>query len=468
MKRIFTLPILLLSFFLLQAQDHGHDHERCSFRQIHQELAEENPEFQRELDYYHEVVLPRIAQQAQSRNSNNEPLTVSIVYHIAGGGDPIGVGQNISDERIYAQTELLNQCFYAENLGFDNAPDRWADVLGNSNIQFCLASVDPNGQPTNGIMRYTEEAGSSDAIDQFKQQVQWDPLTYLNIYITPLSGGLLGFAYLPTPGIIGDWRDGCVVDYEVTGAPVTGQGGKTLVHEVGHYLGLNHIWSDTGGSGCNRDDGIEDTPIVASPSNFNGCAFSSFPQGPVTCENESMYINFMDYASDDCQIAFTNGQIEVMRAVLEGRMTSLGWGSRKTLIDRVASVCNPEDLNGVRFDAALKSITAPSGVSCSNVDITPTVTVSNEGTEVITEFTVNYRLSTGPRGSTTVDDPLAPGTTMEVQLPSFVGPDSEYTITASVAAVVDQNVINDEIDQKIIIFEDGIFPFTEDFESGNF
>ena len=93
--------------------------------------------------------------------------------------------------------------------------------------------------------------------------------------------------------------------------------GMACVHEVGHYLGLRHIWGDPiTGSGCEVDDGISDTPNQNAASQFT-CNFdlNSCTDNPL--DYPDMVENYMDYSSDDCMNMFTLNQSSIMRAVLE-------------------------------------------------------------------------------------------------------------------------------------------------------
>jgi len=95
-------------------------------------------------------------------------------------------------------------------------------------------------------------------------------------------------------------------------------GGATLAHEIGHYLGLPHIWGDINGGGCGGDDGISDTPDQAAD---NGGLFPcpTVTPGTTTCANLPMscgsndyYHNFMDYTGDNCLVMFTQEQAAIM------------------------------------------------------------------------------------------------------------------------------------------------------------
>lgn len=132
----------------------------------------------------------------------------------------------------------------------------------------------------------------------------------LNIYLTGLGGGLLGYAYFPTKGAGGDTRDGVVVLNESIpgGSAVPYDKGDTLPHEVGHWLGLQHTFA----GGCSTTgDRVDDTPAEAGP------AFDC-PKGRDSCGKDTgldPVENFMDYTDDECMYAFTRGQSLRMDAV---------------------------------------------------------------------------------------------------------------------------------------------------------
>jgi hypothetical protein len=138
----------------------------------------------------------------------------------------------------------------------------------------------------------------------------WDPDKYLNIWVAPLSGGVLGYASAPgsDPN-----RDGVVIRYNAFGSNGAAASpynkGRTAVHEVGHWLGLFHIWGD---EACG-DDMIDDTPTQETFT--NGC-----PSGTIlsSCGNEpngNMYMNYMDLTADACTNLFTRGQKVHMRTL---------------------------------------------------------------------------------------------------------------------------------------------------------
>ena len=225
------------------------------------------------------------------------PVVVNVVYKTN--------AQNISDAQIQSQIDVLNDDFRRTNSDADNTWSQAADT----EIEFCLASVDPDGNPTNGIRRKSTNKPSWQANDAMKGSqglTPWDPSSYLNIWVCNLSGGILGYAQFPGGPAS---TDGVVCDYAYFGTIGTATSpfdlGRTCTHEVGHYLNLRHIWGD---GGCSVDDFVGDTPLSDGPN--YGCAL-----GHVSCGSVDMVQNYMDYSDDACMNLYTDGQALRMHAL---------------------------------------------------------------------------------------------------------------------------------------------------------
>lgn len=234
------------------------------------------------------------------------PVVVHVLYHTS--------AENISDERIYSQLKVMNDGFRRLAADTINTPDRFKPLAADVEIEFKLATSDPNRRSTTGIIRKYTPITLWEPNDAMKYSSKmgddaWDADNYLNIWICPLKRQL-GYATFPggEPAL-----DGMVLSTSIVG--VTGTGdynqGKTAVHEAGHWLGLRHIWGD---EYCG-DDGVDDTPQQA---NFtNGC-----PTGIRTsCGNDAkggdMYMNYMDITTDPCTNLFTLGQKQRMKALFD-------------------------------------------------------------------------------------------------------------------------------------------------------
>ncbi len=238
------------------------------------------------------------------QQSSRQVYTIPVVFHVVYNGN----AENISDAQVLSQLQVLNEDFRRTNSDADNTWSQAADT----EIEFCLATVDPNGNPTTGITRTsTRKKSFSYSNDGVKFSGSggidaWPRDQYLNIWICDLSSGLLGYAQFPNSGSAA--TDGVVIDYAYTGTNSTYpyDGGRTATHEVGHWLNLRHIWGD---GGCGVDDFVADTP--ESDASNGGC-----PVGHVSCGSVDMVQNYMDYTYDACMNLFTAGQKARMQAVL--------------------------------------------------------------------------------------------------------------------------------------------------------
>ena len=251
----------------------------------------------------------------------NELINIPVVIHVLYNSDV----QNISDEQIKSQLVSLNKDFNNQNNDRVNTPAAFKSVVANCNIKFCLAQVDAMGKRTTGIERKFSNTAVFNADDAMKIESRggikaWNSKKYLNIWICGLNSRSLGYA--TSPGSAAE-IDGVVIAYDVFGtignlrAPFNK--GRTASHEVGHWLGLSHIWGD---DNCG-DDGVYDTPRQKS-YNF-GCP--SFPRVTDCSEtaNGDMYMNFMDFVDDACMNMFTLGQKQKMRALFSANNSRNGF-----------------------------------------------------------------------------------------------------------------------------------------------
>lgn len=299
---------------------------------------------------------------------NNELYYIPVVVHVLHNGEAEGTGRNLSLARIQSQITILNQDYgkLAGSPGFNTNP-----VGTDTRIRFCLATRDPNGNPTNGIVRVNTGV---DAFDLFTQNAQlkaysiWNPEKYLNIWVCKLQGSFIGYAQYPyispamadslpmVPNVEDVQPDGVVIEYRVFGnVPAAESGpytvynkGRTATHEVGHYLGLLHIWGD--GTSCaeNKTDFCSDTPPQATYT--SGC-----PSSATSCiaGTQAMKENYLDYTNDACMNIFTLEQKKRMRIVLRNCVR------RNTVMQNPAACgltpVNPVSESHFRFQLYLNS-----------------------------------------------------------------------------------------------------------------
>lgn len=248
------------------------------------------------------------------------PVVVHIIHNNASGS--IG-GSNISDEQVLSQLEVLNEDYRR----MPGTPGYNADPVGSDmQIEFFLANIDPEGHPSTGINRvYTSRRSFSilSETQTISDLSYWDSNKYLNIWVTTISGGYLGYAEFPIGDFDGleateiDERiDGVFIDYRAFGRK-TGSVespyayGRTTTHEIGHWLGLIHTWGD---ARCGTDY-CDDTPTAEGANNTVVCMPVFSTCRGVTTRN--MIENYMDYTVDSCMNIFTQDQKSRVRAILE-------------------------------------------------------------------------------------------------------------------------------------------------------
>jgi hypothetical protein len=304
---------------------------RCISTEYENYLQANNPN-RATADQFESWVNDKIAEGRAAKNgqkSGNTVVTIPVVVHIIHNGDAVGSNENIKAGQVEAQIQVLNQDFrrMAGTPGYNDMA-----VGADTEIQFCLAQIDESGEPTTGIIRYNKQKTfwtRQEVESELKFQTQWDPNQYLNIWVANFGGDLsnvLGYAQFPSnsglQGLDGglDYTDGVIINYKNFGsADVFPQGtynapynkGRTTTHEIGHFLGLRHIWGD--GEGCNNTDYCNDTPFAyEANSNCFDPEYDSCTSKP----GFDMTNNYMDYTNDDCMNVFTQDQKERMVTVL--------------------------------------------------------------------------------------------------------------------------------------------------------
>ncbi|HEY8657970.1 MAG TPA: M43 family zinc metalloprotease [Hanamia sp.] len=264
-------------------------------------------------------------------------ITIPVVVHVLHNGEPVGVGNNISDAQVQSQIAVLNEDFRRLNVDRVNTPAAFAGIASDPNVEFRLACIDPNGIATNGIHRvqtnvnaFTYQTNANGSVNEQATGIKfaaqggtdaWPTDRYLNIWvcnIAPFIGGgqLLGYSQFPFDYAVSPNTDGVVILNTAFGRVgnlrFQYDRGRTTTHEVGHWLDLFHIWGDDG-TACTGSDQCGDTPnqAGANQSNCPGFPHVSCTNGP----NGDMFMNYMDYTVDGCKNIYTQGQVNRMRAI---------------------------------------------------------------------------------------------------------------------------------------------------------
>ena len=297
----------------------------------------------------------------------DKSFTIPVVVHVFYKID----AENISDAQIQSQIDALNRDYNAGSIDLNKTPTIFQNILANCKIQFVLAKLDPNQSPTTGITRHKSTTQFWGLKDDVKKSTSggvapWNPKNYLNLYVARIGDGVLGYSSFPgckaeIEGVVID--PSCFGTTGIVHAPFNK--GRTAVHEIGHWLGLNHIWGD---ADCG-DDRINDTP---TQQNAHYGTITNAVYSNCTGKNtQDMSMNFMDYVNDESMWMFTNDQKVMMWSLL-----SKG-GYRETLDAPSLAISNSSCDNPIL------------GSVLNSTSTTTTLTWSNTGANGY--YTIEYR-----------------------------------------------------------------------------
>ena len=351
-NRLFTLFCLVgVTSLSVQAQQQA---EKCGFNHAVEFLNQQNPNYKQQINAaYQQWVIEANAKQ----NKNDKSIyVIPVVFHVVWNSN--NLQQNLDDSVLIEQINVLNEDFRRLNADTVNMRSGFAPLVGDGQIEFQLACKDPNGNATDGIVRvqtsttfgggFLPDMASIAKIQNTSQggSDAWNTSEYLNIWVGDINGGsatpsLLGVA--TPPAGLSNWpansippelTDGAIIHYSAFGrnnpAAMTATviNGRTVTHEVGHYLGVRHTAENTFGglfgSICGDDDGLTDTPNCDQSQ--QGCVTtrnSCTDAIPGVGDLPDMVENYMDYSDQDCQNSFTTGQINIMRSVLQNERNGL-------------------------------------------------------------------------------------------------------------------------------------------------
>lgn len=316
-----------------------------------------------------------------SANFRSTDLHIPVVVHVVLPED----GQEVTDHQIYTQIDALNENF-GRLQDVHLIPREFYSRLGLPLIEFCLATRDPSGEEHSGITRTTTDVPfiGQHIFSDGRQSVHyeilggqdaWEPAKYLNIWIAPFES-IAGRSSFPGVGL--PQEDGVVIDPSFFGkvGPINSRfsEGRTMVHEVGHYLNLQHPWVRPG---CEVDDDIDDTPIQDSP--YFGCVP---PEQAISCGSLDMAQNFMQFGQDPCLLYFSQGQVDMMYSILNSE--------RRQLMENGRSQCAGEPISS---ESDVKIIYQAKRNTISILSLSPEEEYSIQVFNMSGQLHANFRLS---------------------------------------------------------------------------
>lgn len=309
--------LLTLSFCLLfpdASPPFFQEYEECGTDQLMEQIWQEEPAIfgrHNRLESAYQTYIQRRDQQPEGAADYTLPVVVHIVHQNG--------FENISDGEVERAIEWLNDGFaninyYDQNVGVD------------TRIQFCLAQRDPDGNATNGILHIESPHTNVTSDIALKNTSRWDPYSYINIWVVNNAGGPGGYATLPSAH--GKSADGVVV--QVDKMLDIGSAHSTLIHELGHYLGLYHVFT----GGCKNDDCLVDGDRVCDTPPDGSTAAPLSCRVPVnSCDTDTnsglntdmddLTWNYLDYGNYKCRSGYTQGQADRMHFYIENARSSL-------------------------------------------------------------------------------------------------------------------------------------------------
>ena len=457
---------------------------RCATVEYEEYLQAKNPKRSTNAQFENWIaplVNKQTALRASSKTVAATIIKIPVVVHVIHSGQAIGTAPNITDAQVESQITVLNQDFRRKigTPGFNSDP-----VGADVEIEFVLAKVDPNGNPTNGINRVNmgQPSWSTKDVDAIvKPATFWDSTQYMNMWSLKFSDDkLLGFAQFPDrsglPGMDSSNgasnTDGVVSSFDVFGSSDFGASfllgatynkGRTMSHEVGHFLGLRHIWGDGSGSqernipDCTSTDYCADTPQVGWQHYDCNNVYDTCPE-----EGVDMVQNYMDYSTDQCMNIFTQNQKDRMVVVMNNSTR------RKSL--KTSTKGNPIPLFTNDAEVKIETDYTLSSISdCPSIPV-PTnkkVTLTNRGTSTLTSASINYSISGGMNQTHSWTGSLAPNQSTMITLLNTTSFGILTTSIVTANGLTDQRVSNNS-DSKAFspvnyTFTDFVFTLQQDF-----
>jgi hypothetical protein len=449
---------------------------RCATTEYEEYLQKKNPNRMSSTQF--ETWLAPLVNKYKANKSKSKTagtvITIPVVVHVIYNGQAIGVAPNIVDAQVQSQITVLNQDFrkMLATPGYNSNP-----VGADLEIQFELAKQDPNGNPTNGIDRVSLCQPTWSDIDieaTLKPATIWDSTKYLNMWSLKFTdNSLLGYAQFPDnnldpsdPNYLGGLdpiggaanTDGVVSSYDVFGSKTfdtnnsflldaTYNKGRTMSHEVGHWLGLLHIWGD---ATCGEDY-CADTPIHHD-ANY-GCP-SPIPMSCDTTPVPEMIQNYMDYTDDACMNIFTQNQKDRVSTIMNNaaRRVSLKTSTKNVAIPLFAN------------DGEVKLEGSCPATLCGAVpnQTTQKITIYNRGTNNLTSATLNYKINGGSNQVYNWSGNLAINNQASFDI--TINAPSNGTITVNIATVnggTDQRSSNNSASGTFIIPTTNNYAYTD-------
>ena len=349
MFRAQLLPrVVLISFFFLLTLPSSAQRS-CATDSVHAQMMG--------LAGYAEIFQNKVNLVNQAAETNTMDCATPLIIPVAVHFQNTGIPEACAIDMALDQIEILNQDFAAVNPDIDEwytqQPTIWPSISNaESCIQFCLATSNhpPGFGLAEGDFAVTIDATTGD------YNSSWSG--YMNIWVRDI--GPLGYSPLGGSGN----GDGVTCHPQAFSSISCGGNslysaynlGRTITHEVGHYLLLNHPWAN---GGCSSNDNVADTPVTSEP--IFGCPSG---QSIVNCTDPVLWPSYMDYCNDACLFMFSAGQVTRMENYVTSSLDNLLSNSVTACQDPCETACGCTDSTACNYDASAANDDGSCDYSC--------------------------------------------------------------------------------------------------------
>ena len=351
--------LLMISSLLVGLSSIGQNNY-CSSDEMQRQAFANDPAYKQQYQNFR-AFAKKYTEETFKPNEKGVVYQVPIVFHVIHNYG----NENLSDAAIYNTLESMNDHWRKRLADSSQIEPPFNQIHDDMEVEFVLATKDPNGDCSTGITRHVSELtySAGDNVKALtKAKLDWPCDQYLNVWIvSSIASGAGGYSYFP--GV------SCSID----GIVVLRNQLSALPHEAGHWLALPHPWGGTNDNNipqnCNDDDGISDTPNTQGQSSCgnllrttcSGANENPDPEPFLAIDNSILWPassgqihdnvqNVMDYAFCGPE-NFTQGQKAVARAALEsstGGRNNLHTASNLQITGADGSSCSPAPI--VDFD----------------------------------------------------------------------------------------------------------------------
>ncbi len=441
MNKLYYTLLLAGIIHAAQAQD---DLKHCGADEMRISTLKQQPEVAK-------AVIKRDAQleahtaafvAGQGKSPSTATYIIPVVFHVIHNYG----SENISDAQLKDGLDIVNKTFHKTHPNTASIVPAFQGIHADCDIEFRLATKDPNGNCHSGINRIASPLTSS-GDHRVKDLIHWPPTKYLNVYVVTNAAGLAGHAVWPSDADTMPSWDGIVLSHNYVGTIGTSNLTQSVAfaHECGHFLNLHHIWGGNNvpnfyyypcadpNKDCSIDDLVADTPPTIG---WQSCNLSGASCGN-TIDNVQ---NAMDYSY--CNIMFTQGQKARMQACLTSTVAGRNnlWQTANLMATGVYTTAT---LCGANFSSDKKVICAGNSIVFTNTSYHGVISSYNwkfQGGSPATSAVANPTVSYAAPGTYSVELTVSDGTS------TLTTVKQQYVIVQATTATA-------------------VYPFTESFET---